>query len=323
EVPADVHQFDSVERGMPAPRLRGCVGALALEGVFDRHEAVAAVVAPLLRREAAVDVAEDRDVDVPQHPVADEPRFRADELLGDARPDLDRAGQPLALHDLFHREDRGDVHGLARVVPFAMPRRAFDHRRLVADARLLRRLRDAVDVRADGDDGFPAAPRRLPRSRHAADATLHTEPVPLENAGDVSRRLELLKAELAVAEDLIDELLREHGARLDVGDDFLLELLEPRVRRGRWSACRRLVGGQAGVDRKRHDGDGEEERAHARNNSRPFWPITNESVPFARLHEIADDSVRGHNQRDHADLARFRDYRTRALHLPISWAGPN
>ena len=64
---------------------------------------------------------------------------------------LMRARQPLALHDLLHREHRGDVQRHAGVVPFAVSGRAVDDRIVIADARLLRRLRNAVDVRADGD----------------------------------------------------------------------------------------------------------------------------------------------------------------------------
>ena len=46
EVPADVHQLHGVERRPAAPRRAGGVRALALEGVLDRDQAVAAAVAP-------------------------------------------------------------------------------------------------------------------------------------------------------------------------------------------------------------------------------------------------------------------------------------
>src|SRR5262249_10250822 len=123
---------------------------------------------------------------------------------------------------------------------------------LVADARLLRGLRDAVDVRADRDHRLAAAPRRLPRGRNAADAALDAEAVLLEDGGDVLRGLELLEAELAVAEDLIDELLRELRARVDVGDRFFLHRLEPRIRcgdLGGWRLLRRENGCGRGHER--------------------------------------------------------------------------
>ena len=59
-----------------------------------------------------------------------------------------------------------------------------------------------------------------------ADAALDREAVLLEDAGEVLRRLEFLKAELAEAEDLIDHLLRHHAPRLDVGDGFFLQRVE-------------------------------------------------------------------------------------------------
>ena len=64
------------------------------------------------------------------------------------------------------------LSGMPGVVAFAVPGRAFDDRIVVGDAGLLRRLRDAVDVRAERDDRLARAPRRRstpsecrPRSR--------------------------------------------------------------------------------------------------------------------------------------------------------------
>ena len=122
--------------------------------------------------EVVADVREERDVDILEEPVAHEVRLGADQLFRGARPDADRAGQLLALHDLLHRDRRRDVHGLAGVVAFAVARRAFDHRRVVGDARLLRRLRDAVDVGAQRDHRLARSPRRHERRRNAGDAFL-------------------------------------------------------------------------------------------------------------------------------------------------------
>src|SRR4029077_156836 len=82
EVPAGCHQFDGVERRAAAPRRRRGVRALALERVLDRHEAGAKAAAPA-DAEVRADVREERDVNVAEHPGADEVRLRADELLGD------------------------------------------------------------------------------------------------------------------------------------------------------------------------------------------------------------------------------------------------
>ena len=90
EVPADVHQLDRVERAPAAPRRRGRVRALALEAVLHGHEAVPPR-SPHDTAEVAVDVREERDVDVLEEPGAHVVRLRADQLFGDARPDADRA----------------------------------------------------------------------------------------------------------------------------------------------------------------------------------------------------------------------------------------
>src|SRR5207244_4124350 len=95
---------------------------------LDRLKAGAEAGAPA-DAEAAADVREKIDIDVAEHAGADEIHLRADQLLGDARPQLQRAGQMLALHDLLHRERGSDVQRNAGVVPFAVTRRAFARRR--------------------------------------------------------------------------------------------------------------------------------------------------------------------------------------------------
>src|SRR6185503_435644 len=215
-VPADVHQLDRVERASAAPWGAGGVRTLALEAVLDGYEPGTAPVAPA-HPEIRADVREQGDVDVLEEAVADVIRLGADEFLGDARPDADGAGNLLALHDLLEHDRGGDVHRLARVVAFAMAGRAFNHRLAVRDARCLRRLRNAVDVRSHRDDRLTVAPRRDEGRRNAGDALFDLEAVLPEHRDEVLRRLELLEAQLAVAEELIDHLLREVLELLDVG----------------------------------------------------------------------------------------------------------
>ena len=102
---------------------------------------------------------------------ADVVGLRAEQLLGDAGPELERPRQMLLLHDLLDRERRRDLQRHAGVVSFAVARRALDHRLVLRDARLLRRLRDAVDVGAQRDDRLARSPGRHPRRRNAGDAS--------------------------------------------------------------------------------------------------------------------------------------------------------
>ena len=249
EVPRDVHQLDGVERRAAAPRRGGGVRALAFERVLHGDEPRTEPAAPA-RAEVRADVREERDVDVAEHPRADEIRLGADELLRDTRPQLQRAGQVLALHDLLHGERRRDVQRHTRVVPFAVPGRALDDRIVIRHARLLRRLRDVVDVRADRDHRLARSPRREPGGRDTGVAALDFEAVLFEDLGEIFRRLELLEAELAEAEDLVDHLLRHHAHRLDVGGGFALQLLDARRPRRR---RRRRDGGRATAPALRGD----------------------------------------------------------------------
>ena len=264
-VPADVHELDRVERAATPPRRPGRVRRLAGERELDRHEPSAIAVAPG-HAEVVADVREERDVDVLEEAVAHEVGLRADQLFGGPRPDPDGARQLLALHDFLHGDRRRDVDRLPGVVSFAVSGRALDHRRVIGDARLLRRLRDAVDVRAECDDGLARAPRRHERGRNAGDAFLDCEPVLLQDVDEITVRLDLLKAELGEAEDRIDHLLREHLHRLDVLDRLRLEtfragILLHRARGGGHGRRRRraglVLGNRRGGQRQRCRKDGD------------------------------------------------------------------
>src|SRR5204863_643792 len=110
-----------------------------------------------------------------------------------------RALEVLLLHHLLRGERRANLQRHPRVVALAVPGCAVDDRIVKCDARLLRRLRDAVDVGAERDDRLARSPPRRPCRRNAGDAALNLEAVLLEDPGEVFRRLELLEAELGEA----------------------------------------------------------------------------------------------------------------------------
>ena len=79
--------------------------------------------------------------------------------------------------------------------------------------------------------GLPGSPRRHERGRDARDPFLDREAVLLQDVDQVAVGFELLEPELAVAEDLIDHLLRELALAVDVRDGFLLQGVELDGRR--------------------------------------------------------------------------------------------
>jgi hypothetical protein len=160
---------------------------------------------------------------------AHEIRLGPDELLRRAWPDADGSRKLLALHDLLHRDGGRDVHCLPGIVALAMPGCAFDHRRVVGNARLLRRLRDAVDVGPECDDRLAGSPGGHERRRDAGNPLLDAETVLLEDVDQVAIRFDLLKAELSETEDGVDHLLREDAHRFDVLDGVGLQALDARV----------------------------------------------------------------------------------------------
>ena len=157
-------------------------------------------------------VGEDVDVDVVEVAGADEPGFRGEQFLGHPRPDDDGPGDPFALHDLLGGERADDDHRLAGVMALAVAGGAFDQWVEIGDARLLRRLRDAVDVASQRDHGRARTPARHPGRRDAGDPFLDLEAVVPQDAGEVAGGFDLLEAEFPEAEDGVHHHLRQLGA---------------------------------------------------------------------------------------------------------------
>src|SRR4029453_2182341 len=99
-VPADVHQHRGIEGTSAAPGRTGRVRAFSLERVLDRHEAVVRAVSPV-DAPVAADMREDDDVGVFEVAVTHVEGLVAAQLFADARPQLDRPRDLLALHDLL------------------------------------------------------------------------------------------------------------------------------------------------------------------------------------------------------------------------------
>ena len=149
---------------------------------------------PQAVEKVVADVGEEHDVDVLEQSGAHHEGLAGEKLLGHARPEHQRAGKLVALHQVLDRERGDDVDGLAGVVALAMAGRALDQLLAVGNAGLLRCLRDAVDVAAERDDGRARAPARYPGGRHAGNAALDGEAVLLQHVSEVVRGLELLEA---------------------------------------------------------------------------------------------------------------------------------
>jgi hypothetical protein len=114
----------------------------------------------------------------------------------------------LALHDFLHGQRSRNVQRDAGIVAFAVAGRAFDHRLMPGDGRLLRCLRNVVDIGAERDDRLALAPGSHPSRGDAGHAALDLETFLFEDSREVFGGFELLEAQLAKAEDTIDHDLR-------------------------------------------------------------------------------------------------------------------
>jgi hypothetical protein len=113
--------------------------------------------------------------------------------------------------------------------PSAVARRPFDQRVVVRDARLLGGLGNPVDVRPERQHRLPRSPGRHERGRNAGDPLFDGEAVLLQDVDQIAVRLLLLEAELTVAEDLIDHLLRERRHAVDGACHLGLQPIDTRV----------------------------------------------------------------------------------------------
>src|SRR6185369_2787016 len=154
------------------------------------------------------------DVDIFKEAGTDVERLGPEQLLSNARKYFQRSGDLVFLHEFAQHERSRHIHRLARVMSLSMSRRTFNDWIVIRDSRLLRRTRNAVDVRHERDHRLPRSICRNPCRRNARYAALDLEPVLLQDVGDIARRLKFLKPELGIAEDLIHHLLSESLPRI-------------------------------------------------------------------------------------------------------------
>ena len=146
-------------------------------------------------------------IDIVVASVPGKPGFRRHQLLRDAWPQYDRARQVFAFHDFLDRQRSRDVHGLAGIVAFAVSGGAFDHRLAIGDAGHLRRLGNAVDIRAECNDRFAAAPGRPPGAGNPGYAGFNRKAVFLKNLCQVALCFKFLEAQFGKGEQAVDDFL--------------------------------------------------------------------------------------------------------------------
>src|SRR5208283_3077905 len=229
EIPADVHEFDGIEGTAPSPRRSGGVGRAAVEGILHADEpAPFAVAGAVGGGKFRFDVGAQNDVHIFEIAGAYQKCFCSQQFLRDARENFQRSGDVVLFHQLLQDNGGGHLHGHAGVVPFSMAGRSLDDGRVVSDAGFLRSAMNAVNIGDERDHGFAAAEARNPRRGNAGNAALDRKSVFLEDGGDVARGLHFLKAQFAVAVDLVDHLLREGLTLVDFLNGLLLQIGERR-----------------------------------------------------------------------------------------------
>ena len=170
---------------------------------------------------------ENHDVNILKQSATNKIGLRSQLLLSNTWPQHDRSWNLFAFHELLENERRRNVHGLARIVPFAVAWGAFDNWVVVSHAGFLRRLRNAVDVTPERDNRLARSPGRNPRRWHLCDSLLYQEPVVAQDASHITGGFELLKTQLAKAKNLVNGLLCEFSQALDLSYSFLFQVVEP------------------------------------------------------------------------------------------------
>src|SRR6185369_8138129 len=114
-------------------------------------------------------------VDVLEDAGTDEKGLARELFFGDTGPKHDRPGNLVPRHDVFHGERGDDVERHTAVVAFTVAGGAGNHDIVRGGGRLLIRLRNAVDVRAERDDRRSLAPSGHPGGGYAGDAAFDGE----------------------------------------------------------------------------------------------------------------------------------------------------
>src|SRR4051812_19781087 len=109
----------------------------------------------------------------------------------------------LALHHFLDRERGDDIERHTGIVAFPVARSAFNHGIVIRHSRLLRGLRDIVDIGSERDNRLALSPRCDEGCRDSGDTPLDAESFLLKNAGEIFRGLELLESEFAKTEDAV------------------------------------------------------------------------------------------------------------------------
>ena len=112
KLPALAHEHDRIQSTVAAPWRASGMRREPLEAKLGRQQRALTAGAPG-NTEVVPNMREENYVDVLEHASPNEEGLPRELLLGDAGPEHERARHLLALHDLLHRERRGDVHGLA------------------------------------------------------------------------------------------------------------------------------------------------------------------------------------------------------------------
>jgi hypothetical protein len=118
------------------------------------------------------------------------------------------------VNQLFQNERGGHIYGHTGVM-------AFHQRIVIGHSGFLRSARNTVEVGDESYHRFTAPIRRHPGGGDAGNFALDVEAVLLEDARNVARRLEFLKAKFAETENLIDHLLSEGLELVNFLDRFL------------------------------------------------------------------------------------------------------
>ena len=180
-IPHRVHQLNGVERGPPLPRRPRRMRRLALKRELNRHQPAVIRRLPPRSRQLRPHVRTQHNVDVFKQPRPHIKRLRRHQFFRHPRIHLQRSFDLVFNHEVLQRQRRHNVHSVPGVVPFAMPRRALNHRVVIRHARLLIGARNPVQIGDEPNHRLAAIrPSGHPSRRNPGHPALHSKPVLLQ-----------------------------------------------------------------------------------------------------------------------------------------------
>ena len=189
------------------------MGRLAMKGEYGGYQG--RLQKPVADPELGTDMGMQRDIDIVEHPIADEIGPGQELFLRRCPQHLEGAGQIQFFHGAADGDGGADHYRGVDVMAFAMAGRALDDADLFGNARLLAVVGIAVELGVQRDDRFTGPVSGQERCGKSRQPARHLETVFLEQPAHQGGAFVFLVPELAKIENAVTDEGNGIGVAID------------------------------------------------------------------------------------------------------------